>query len=100
MLGKVLTIQSIPPAILNCNAFLQNRILRKFRHGCYDEYMLLYTISVTIYTLVLYTGRFRALYLLTFNGVSKTWRSFVYYRQMYDVHANYLQNEYCRLNVC
>ena len=36
MLGKVLTIQTFPPAILNCNAFLQNRTLRKFRHGCYD----------------------------------------------------------------
>ena len=30
MLGKVLTIKSFPPAILNCNAFLQNRILRNF----------------------------------------------------------------------
>ena len=64
MLGKVLFIQSFPPAILNCNAFLQNRILRKFRHGSYDKYMLLYTIHVIIFTLVLYTGRFRTLYLL------------------------------------
>ena len=25
---------------------------------------------------------------------------YIYYRQMYDVHTNSLQNEYCRLNVC
>ena len=85
MLGKVLIIQSFPPAILNCNAFLQNRILRNFRHGCYNKYMLLYTIPVIIYTLVLYTGRFRTLYLLiNLNGrlsgfiVCKTWTSFIY----------------------
>ena len=64
MLGKILTIQSFSPAILNCNAFLQNRILRKFRHGCYDKCMRLYIIPVIIYTLVLYTGRFHTLYLL------------------------------------
>ena len=64
MTVKVLTIQSFPPAILNCNEFLQNRILQIFRHGCYDKYMLLYTISVIIDTLVLYTGRCRTLYLL------------------------------------
>ena len=78
MLGKVLTIQSFPPAILNCNAFLQNRILRKFRHGCYYKYMLLYKIPVIIYSQVIY----------------------IHYRQMYDAYTICLQNENCRLNVC
>ena len=64
MIGKVLTIQSLAPAIQNCNDFLQNRILRKFCHGSYDKYMLLYTIPVIIYTLVLYTGRFPTLVLI------------------------------------
>ena len=66
MLGKVLTIQSFPPTILNCNVFIQNRIQRTFRHECYDNVEVIYT----------------------------------HCRQMYDVYTNFLQNEYCRLNVC
>ena len=72
MLGKVLTIQSFPPAILNCNAFLQNEILRKFRHGSYDKHMLIYTIPVIIFTPVVYIGRFAVGFLRRATVYSRT----------------------------